>query len=340
MSPLLPTTLVGSYPQPDWLIDKDMLTGKPPPRVGMSEVWKVAPAHLLEAQDDAVRVTAADLERAGLDILTDGEVRRESYFNQFANALAGIDTDNPGEALSRAGRPTKVPRVTGPIARAEPVLVRDVEFLRTLTDKPIKVTVPGAFTMTRLVQDDYYHDEEAMIAAYAKAVNEELKDLKKAGADIVQLDEPYLQSNADEARINGLKAIDMALDGIEGETAVHLCFGYAYVVSDKPNGYAFLAELDASSVRQISVEAAEPGLDPAILQQLPSKTIIYGVLDLNAAPETPEMVAQRIRAALEYVPAERLVVAPDCGMKYLPRDVAFAKLKAMTEGAEIVRAEI
>jgi len=340
LSQLLPTTLVGSYPQPDWLIDKEMLCAKPPPRVAMSDVWKVAPEQLLEAQDDAVRLTAHLLERAGIDILTDGEVRRESYFNQFANALAGIDTDNPGEALPRAGRPTKVPRVTGPIARAGAVLVRDVEFLRKLTDKPIKVTVPGAFTMTRLVQDDYYHDEEALIAAYAKAVNAELKDLKKAGADIVQLDEPYLQSNADEARLNGLKAIDMALDGIEGETAVHLCFGYAHVVSGKPSGYAFLEELDACSVRQISVEAAEPGLDPAILEKLPSKTIIYGVLDLNGLAETPEMVAGRIRAALEYVPADRLVVAPDCGMKYLPRDVAFAKLKAMTEGAEMVRAEI
>jgi len=340
LSPLLPTTLVGSYPQPDWLIDKEMLTGRPPLRVAMGDVWKVAPEHLLEAQDDAVRVTTSELERAGLDILTDGEVRRESYFNQFANALSGIDTDNPGAALSRAGRPTKVPRVTGPIERTDPVLVRDVEFLRSLTQEPIKVTVPGAFTMTRLVQDDYYHDEEAMIAAYAKAVNAEFKDLKRAGADIVQLGEPYLQSNADQARVHGLKAIDMALGGIEGETAVHLCFGYAYVVSDKPSGYSFLAELDACAARQISVEAAQPGLDPTILGRLPSKTIIYGVLDLKAAPEAPERVADRIRAALHHVPAERLVVAPDCGMKYLPRDIAFAKLKAMAEDAALVRAEI
>jgi 5-methyltetrahydropteroyltriglutamate--homocysteine methyltransferase len=337
---LLPTTLVGSYPQPDWLIDKDMLTCKPPPRVPMTDVWKVASEHRLEAQDDAVRITAFELERAGLDILTDGEVRRESYFNRFANALSGIDPDNPGEALSRAGRPTRVPRVTGPIERTAPVLVRDVEFLRGVTDKPIKVTVPGAFTMTRLVQDDYYLDEDALIAAYANAVNSELKDLKRAGADIVQLDEPYLQSNAEEARARGLNAIDMALDGIEGETAVHLCFGYAYVVSEKPSGYAFLAELDACAASQISVEAAQPGLDPTILGQLPSKTIIYGVLDLNAAPETPETVASRIRAALNHVPADRLVVAPDCGMKYLGRDIAFAKLQAMTEGANLVRAEI
>ncbi|MCZ6765265.1 MAG: 5-methyltetrahydropteroyltriglutamate--homocysteine methyltransferase, partial [Alphaproteobacteria bacterium] len=260
-----------------------------PPRVRMEEVWRQSGPELQQTQDDAVAAAVEDMEAAGLDIVTDGEIRRESYFNQFANALDGIDLDNPGEVLSRLGRPTLVPRIVGPIKRTEPVFKRDVEFLRSRTEKLIKVTVPGPFTMTRLVLDDYYHDEDEMIAAYADAVNEELRDLKEAGADIVQLDEPYLQSNAEEAGRNGVAAINRALDGIEGPTALHLCFGYAYVVKDKPTAYSFLPELEACIVDQVSVEAAQPGLDPAILKKLPGKTVIYGVLNMDEAEiETPE----------------------------------------------------
>ncbi len=338
---LIPTTLVGSYPQPAWLVDKEKLMAAGPPRVRMRDVWRIDEDHLQAAQDDGVRLAVFDMERAGVDILTDGEVRRESYFNQFANALDGIDLDNPGEVLSRLGRPTLVPRVVGPVRRLAPVFVRDVEFLRAQTTRPIKVTVPGPFTMTRLVLDEYYHDEEALIGAYADAVNEELRDLKVAGADIVQLDEPYLQSNAAEAAQNGIAAINRALDGIAGPTALHLCFGYAYVVKEKPSGYSFLAELEGSTADQISIEAAQPGLDPATLAALPGKTVIFGVLDLDSHEvETAEIVAARLRGALEHIAPERLIAAPDCGMKYLPRDVAFAKLKAMAAGAEIVRREI
>jgi 5-methyltetrahydropteroyltriglutamate--homocysteine methyltransferase len=273
--------------------------------------------------------------------LTDGEVRRESYFNAFANALGGLDLDNPGEVLSRLGNKTLVPRVVGPIERPDPVFVRDVAYLRSQTDRQIKVTVPGPFTMTRLVLDDYYHDEEALIGAYADAVNAELKDLKAAGADVVQLDEPYLQSNAEEAKVNGVAAINRALEGVEGTKAIHLCFGYAYVVKEKPSGYSFLAELESSAADQISVEAAEPGLDPGIFESLPSKTIILGALDMaDQTSETAEVVAGRIRAALDHVSPDRLVIAPDCGMKYLPHDVAFGKVKSLVEGTDIVRREI
>jgi 5-methyltetrahydropteroyltriglutamate--homocysteine methyltransferase len=341
MNTILPTTLVGSYPQPDWLIDKEKLITTSPPRVRMKEVWRHRGDELVSAQDDAVQLTVRDLERAGIDILTDGEVRRESYFNEFANALGGLDLDNPGEVLSRLGNKTLVPRVVGPITRSESVFVRDVAYLRSQTDRQIKVTVPGPFTMTRLVMDDYYHDEEALIGAYAEAVNGELKDLKAAGADVVQLDEPYLQSNAEEAKVNGVSAINRALDGIEGTKAIHLCFGYAYVVKEKPSGYSFLAELEDSAADQISIEAAEPGLDPNIFESLPSKMIILGALDLaDHAIETPEIVAARIRAALEHVGPDRLIVAPDCGMKYLPRDVAFGKIKSLADGAAIVRREV
>jgi 5-methyltetrahydropteroyltriglutamate--homocysteine methyltransferase len=339
--PLLPTTLVGSYPQPDWLVDRQKLTTKAPPRVRMKDVWRVPEAELENAQDDAVRLVLRDMERAGVDIVTDGEVRRESYFNQFANALGGLDIDRPGEVLSRLGRPTLVPRVAGPIRRTEPVFARDVAFLRAETDRQIKVTVPGPFTMTRLALDDYYHDEAALIADYADAVNAEIRDLKKAGADIIQLDEPYLQSNAEEAQVHGIAAINRALEGIDGETAIHLCFGYAYVVKNKPSGYSFLKELEASSARQISIETAEPKLDLAVLRDLPTKTVILGVIDLATEEvETAETVAARIRPALEYIEAERLVIAPDCGMKYLPRDSAFGKICAMVEGTRIVRREI
>ena len=312
-----------------------------PPRVRMKDVWRIPNESLEAAQDDAIRVAVAEMERAGLDVLTDGEIRRESYFNQFANALDGIDLNSPGEAISRAGRPTPVPRVVGPVRRNRPVLVRDVAYLRAITDRQIKVTVPGPFTMTRLVQDEYYNDPDALVAAYADVVNDELKDLKLAGADIVQLDEPYLQSHAEEAGDRGIEAINRALDGIEGPTAVHLCFGYAYVVKDKPSGYDFLPELETCVVDQISIEAAEPHLDPSILGSLTSKKVIYGVLDLNDhRVETPEEVAGRIRGALDYINPERPIVAPDCGMKYLPRDVAFAKLKSMVDGRDMVLAGI
>lgn len=338
---LLPTTLVGSYPQPDWLIDKSKLMAAGPPRVRMQEVWRVPGDELESAQDDAVELTVRDLERAGLDILTDGEVRRESYFNQFANALSGIDLEHPGEVLSRLGRPTLVPRVVEPIQRPNPVFVRDVGFLRTQTDRPIKVTIPGPFTMTRLVKDDYYNDEDELITAYADVVNAELHDLKAAGADIVQLDEPYLQSNAEEAAINGIAAINRALRGIEGIKALHLCFGYAYVVKDKPSGYSFLSELEDSVVDQISIEAAEPDLDLSVLKDLPSKSIILGVLNLaDQTVEQPEEIASQIRAALEHIAPDRLTIAPDCGMKYLPRNVAFQKVRSMVEGTAQVRREI
>jgi len=341
MADLLSTTLVGSYPQPNWLVDKEKLLGKGPPRVRMRDVWKLEGEQLQQAQDDAVRLAVWDMEQAGIDIVTDGEVRRESYFNQFANALEGLDLDNPGTVLSRLGNPTLVPRVVGPIKRSAPVFRRDVEFLRSITDKKIKVTVPGPFTMTRLVMDDHYGDEKKLIEAYAIAVNEELKDLKEAGADVIQLDEPYLQSNAEEARETGVWAINTALDGIPSPTAVHLCFGYAYVVKDKPSGYSYLEELNDCVVDQVSIEAAEPGLDPAVLSALPSKTIIFGALNMGRDEvEMPEDIAAQVTVALDHVSADRLILAPDCGMKYLPRDVAFGKLEALARGAELVRAAI
>ncbi len=339
--PLIPTTLVGSYPQPGWLIDKEKLMAAGPPRVRMKDVWRFSGDRLVEAQDDAVRLAVQDMERAGVDILTDGEVRRESYFNQFANALDGIDLDNPAEVKSRIGRPTLVPRVAGPIGRRESVFKRDVAFLRAQTDRAIKVTVPGPFTMTRLAVDEHYNDEKALIDAYADAVNAELRELKAAGADVVQLDEPYLQSNAEEAAVHGIAAINRAFEGIDGPKAVHLCFGYAYVVKNKPSGYSFLPELEDSAATQISIEAAEPGLDPTILENLPTKSVIFGVLNLaTETVERPDDIAGQIREALEHIPPERLIIAPDCGMKYLPRDIAFAKLKAMADGTRIVREEL
>ena len=338
---LLPTTLVGSYPQPDWLVDKKVLLGSGPPRVRMREVWRVSEEHLEEAQDDATLAALHDQERAGIDIVTDGEVRRESYFNRFANALDGIDLDDPGTVPGRTGLPTLVPRVTGPIRRARPVQVRDVAFLRTHTDKPIKITIPGGFTMAKLALDEHYGDFEALVMAYAAAVNEEIHDLKAAGADVIQIDEPYMQANPSEAEQVGNAAIDRALDGIAGPTIVHLCFGYAYVVSDKPEGYSYLPQLEQCCAGAVSIEAAQPRLDPAVLASLPGKQVLYGVLDLgDQMVETPDIVADRLRAALRHIAPERLVVAPDCGMKYLPRDVAFGKLQAMVAGAAIVRAEL
>lgn len=337
---LIPTALVGSYPQPDWLVDKARLTASGPPRVRMREVWKVAPNDLEEAQDDATLTAIHDQERAGLDIISDGEVRRESYFNRFATALGGIDLDNPATVPSRTGKPTLVPRVVGEIHRTRPVQVRDVEFLRAHTEHPIKITIPGAFTMAKLARDEHYGNLEKLIAAYAQALNAELRDLKNAGADIVQIDEPYLQANPDDANRHGVDAIDQVLEGIEGPTVVHLCFGYAYAVKDKPPGYSFLPALDRCTADAISIEAAQPKIDPSILEQLASKTIYYGVIDLGTHDiETPEIVAARLRDALAYIPAERLVAAPDCGMKYLPRMIAFGKLDALVKGAAIVRSE-
>ena len=335
---LLPTTLVGSYPQPGWLVDKEVLLSNAPPRVRMAQVWRVPGPLLEEAQDDATRLVIRDLERAGVDILTDGEVRRESYFNRFATGIEGIDLDRPGVVRNRRGLDVHVPRVVGPIRRSRGVQVRDVEFLRANTDRPIKITIPGPFTLTQLAQDDYYHDLRALALAYADVVNEELRELKAAGADVVQLDEPYLQAQPERARELGVEAIDRALEGVPGATAVHLCFGYAYVVKEKPAGYSYLHELADCKAEQISIEAAQPALDLSILEKLPGKTIILGVLNLGTETiETPDAVAARIREALERVPPERLVIAPDCGMKYLPRRVAFAKLQSMVAGARAVR---
>src|SRR5580704_3116033 len=336
---LLPTSLVGSYPQPDWLIDRARLS-KQVPRV-RADLWLVPPEKLEAAQDDATLLAIRDQERAGLDIITDGEQRRESYSNRFATALDGIDIKNPGTTINRSGKPIAVPRVVGPIRRTRPVELRDLKVLRANTGRPIKATVPGPFTMGKQAQDDYYKDEEAVALAYADAVNGEIKDLFAAGADVVQIDEPWMQQHPEKARQYGLKALNRALDGVGGTIAVHLCFGYAAVVHDKPTGYSFLSELENSKAQQISIEAAQPKLDLAVLQRLPTKTIILGVIDLSDMNvETPQVVAERIRRALAHVPAERVVVAPDCGMKYLPRPIAFGKMKAMAEGAAIVRYEI
>jgi 5-methyltetrahydropteroyltriglutamate--homocysteine methyltransferase len=337
---ILETTVVGSYPQPNWLIDRAKL-GSKVPRVRAPEIWRIEEKYLEEAQDDATLVAIRDMERAGIDIITDGEMRRESYSNRFATALDGVDIVNPGTTINRTGARSVVPRIAGPIRRLRPVEVRDVEFLRKNTSKRIKITLPGPFTMTQQAQDDHYKDEEALAMAFAAAVNEEVKDLKAAGADVIQLDEPWLQARADRAARYGVKAINRALQGIEGTTVVHLCFGYAAAVKDKPSGYSFLPQLVDSAASQISIEAAQPKLDLAVLKDLGRKSVMVGVIDLGtSAVETPEEVARRIRAALKHVPADRLVLAPDCGMKYLARDVAFAKLKSLTEGAALVRREL
>jgi 5-methyltetrahydropteroyltriglutamate--homocysteine methyltransferase len=338
---LLPTSLVGSYPQPDWLIDRASLGKQMPPRVRARELWRVAPEFLEAAQDDATLLAIRDQERAGIDIVTDGEQRRESYSNRFATALAGIDLDNPGKTPNRTGGFTVVPRVVGKIRRKHPVEVRDVRFLRANTDRMIKMTVPGPFTLAQQCEDNHYGDEEALALDYAAAVNAEVKDLFAAGADVVQLDEPWMQARPERARQYGLSALARALDGVTGATAVHLCFGYAQMVKQKPSGYSFLPELEKSGAMQISIEAAQPKLDLAVLTSLSSKTIILGVLDLgDETVETAEIVAARIRCALAHVPAERIIVAPDCGMKYLPRAVAFGKMQAMVDGTRIVRREL
>ena len=338
---LLPTTVVGSYPQPEWLIDRDKLTHLPPVRIRAQELWRVPELWLEGAQDDATRLAIRDMERAGIDIISDGEIRRESYSNRFATALSGVDLDNPATVQGRSSGTVVVPRIVGPIRRLRAVEVRDVEFLRANTERTIKITLPGPFTMSRQAKNEYYKDEEELVMDYAAAVNEEVRDLKAAGADVIQLDEPWLQARAEEARRLALPAIDRALEGISGPTALHLCFGYAYVAGDKPNGYAFLSELTAARVGQISIEAAQPNLDLATLDGLGDKTVIFGVISMgDPEPETPDTVAVRIRAALAHLPPERLIPAPDCGMKYIPRETAFAKLKALAEGAAIVRREL
>ena len=332
------TTVVGSYPQPEWLIDRQALATASVPRIRASGLWRIAPEHLEEAQDDATLLAIREMERAGVDLISDGEIRRESYSNRFATALEGIDIDRPGQIIGGSGRATPVPRVVGPIRRVRPVQVRDVQFLRAYTERHIKATVPGPFTMAQQAQNEYYPNRERLAMDYAACVNEEIKALFAAGADVVQLDEPWLRTNPDEARAYAVSAIDKALEGIEGTTAVHLCFGYAAMVQGKPSRYAFLTELERSAVQQISLEAAQPRLDLAVLQELSTKTIVLGVLDLNDMQiETPESIAAKIRDALRHIPAARLMVAPDCGMKYLPRAVAYQKLRAMTLGAAIVR---
>ena len=341
MNRLLPTTLVGSYAQPDWLIDRKKLASRLPPRVRARELWRIAPEFLEQAQDDATVLAIRDQERAGLDIITDGEMRRESYSNRFATALEGVDIDNPGTAIDRSGHPNPVPRVVGKVRRKNPVELRDVQFLRARTDRKIKMTVPGPFTMSQQAQNDFYTHEEEMALDYAAAVNAEIKDLFAAGADIVQIDEPYMQARPQKARQYGLQALNATLDGVSGTTAVHICFGYAAIIHVRPEGYSFLPELAGSPVQQVSIETAQSNLDCSVLEKLSGKTIILGTLDLSdMTVETPETVAARIRRALPHAPAERIVVAPDCGLKYLPRDVAFGKMCAMVEGAKIVRREL
>jgi len=334
---LLPTTVVGSYPQPGWLIDRDKLGGKVP-RVRQPEIWRVEESFLEQAQDDATLLAIRDMERAGIDIITDGEMRRESYSNRFATALEGVDIENPGTTINRNGKPSPVPRITSPLKRKFPVEVRDVEFLRRNTTREIKITLPGPFTMAQQAQDDYYKDEEALAMAFAAAVNEELRDLKAAGADVVQIDEPWLQARPERALRYGVKAINRALQGIPGTTIVHLCFGYAAAVKDKPSGYSFLPQLAATTATQISIEAAQPRLDLGVLQEFSHKQVLLGVIDLGTPKvESAEEVAARLRSAFRFLPPERLVAAPDCGMKYLTRESAFGKLKALVDGAALVR---
>jgi 5-methyltetrahydropteroyltriglutamate--homocysteine methyltransferase len=341
--PLLPTTLVGSYPQPEWLLDRQALLSRLPPRVRARDIWRIAEPWLEQAQDDATIVAVHELERAGgsgIDILTDGEIRRESYSNHFATALDGIDLDHPGQTLSRSGKLDTVPRIVAPIRRRHPVEVRDVEFLRAQTHRPIKITVPGPFTMTQQAQDDYYGDPARLAMDFATAVNEELHDLVAAGADVVQIDEPYLQARAEAARQYALEAINRALAGVTATTVLHTCFGYGLVVKNKQPGagYPFLEELRDANVQQISIEAAQPQLDLSVLERLGEKTIMLGVLDLGTTEvETTEVVADRIRAALRHLPPQRLVIAPDCGMKYLPRAAAYGKVRAMVQAAHAVR---
>jgi 5-methyltetrahydropteroyltriglutamate--homocysteine methyltransferase len=337
---LFPTTLVGSYPQPEWLIDRKKLAARFPPRVRARELWRVEEKFLKEAQDDATVLAIQAQEAAGLDIITDGETRRESYSNRFATALEGVDLDNPGSALDRSGHPNPVPRIVGKLRRRHPVEVEDLLFLKRHTSKPVKMTLPGPFTMSQQAQNDYYASEEEAAMDYAVAVNQEIEDLFAAGADVVQIDEPYMQARPDKARQYGLKALNRALEGVSGVSAVHICFGYAAIIHARPSGYSFLPELSGCSCQQVSIETAQSGLDCSVLEKLRGKKVMVGVLDLNdLTVETPQQVLARVKRALAYVPKESILLAPDCGMKYLPREVAFGKMKAMVEAAKLLRAE-
>jgi 5-methyltetrahydropteroyltriglutamate--homocysteine methyltransferase len=338
---VLPTSLVGSYAQPDWLIDREKLAGRFPPRVRARELWRVDPSYLEQAQDDATLLAIRAQEEAGLDILTDGEMRRESYSNHFATALEGVDIDNPGTALDRSGHPNPVPRIVGPIERPRPVEVGDLTFLRAHTDHTVKMTVPGPFTMSQQAQNDFYPDAEAAAMAYAAAVNAEIKDLHAAGADIVQIDEPYMQARPEPARAYGLAALNRALDGVTGTTAVHICFGYAAIIHDRPEGYSFLPELAGCPADQISIETAQSKLDLGVLSDLSEKTIILGVIDLSDHDvESAELVADRVRRAFAHTTPDKITIATDCGMKYLPRASAEGKMRAMAAAARILRDEL
>lgn len=338
--PLL-TTVVGSYPQPDWLIDRENLKGRPPPRVRAREIWRVEQKFLEQAQDDATLLAIREMESADIDIVSDGEIRRESYSNRFATALDGIDIENPGVAIGRTGRPSPVPRVVGPVRWKGPILLHDAKFLRQNTNRRTKITLPGPFTVTQQAQNDFYLDDASLAKDIAMAVNQEAKALKSTGADVIQIDEPYLQAMPEKAKEYAVEVINRALEGVEGPTALHSCFGYAHMVKNKPNGYSFLTELDECTMEQLSIEAAQPNLDLSVLESIHDKTIILGVINLeDNRVETPEMVGTRIRKALKFIAPERLIVAPDCGMKYLDRNVAFGKLKSLAEGARIIRAEL
>lgn len=338
---LFPCTLVGSYAQPDWLIDKQKLGGRFPPRVRAKELWRIDDEFLFEAQNDATRLAILDQERAGLDIVTDGEIRRESYSNHFATALDGIDLENHGIALDRSGEPNPVPRVVGPIQRRNPVGVMDVKFLKAHTQRQVKITVPGPFTMSQQAQNDFYATPRECALAYAEAVNGEIKDLFAAGADVVQIDEPYMQARPEAAREYGIEVLNRALEGVDGRTCVHICFGYAAIIHDRPEGYSFLPELAGAACDQISIETAQSNLDCSILTQLPGKDIMLGVIDLSDNNiETPETICHRAERALKYIEAERITLATDCGMKYLSREAAFGKLKSMCEAAEMLRLKL
>ena len=337
---LFPTTLVGSYPQPDWLIDREKLAGRFPPRVRARELWRVPAPWLEEAMNDATLVAIRAQEEAGIDIVTDGEIRRESYSNRFATALDGVDLDHPGSALDRSGHPNPVPRIVGPIRRRHAVEVDDLRFLRSHTRRQVKITVPGPFTMTQQAQNDFYATDEEAALDYAAALNQEIRDLFAAGADVVQIDEPYMQARPEKARQYGLKALNRALEGITSNTAVHICFGYAAIIHERPSGYSFLSELGGCSCRQVSIETAQSGLDCAVLKSLPGKQIMVGCINLaDMNVETPQEVAARVRRALQFIRPEDVILAPDCGMKYLPRTVADAKLRAMVAAAELLRRE-
>ncbi|MGH8219520.1 MAG: uroporphyrinogen decarboxylase family protein [Steroidobacteraceae bacterium] len=337
---LFPTTLVGSYPQPDWLIDRPKLSGRFPPRVRVRDLWRIPEPFLAEAQNDATLLAIGAQEEAGIDIVTDGECRRESYSNHFATALEGIDIDNPGTALDRSGHPNPVPRIVGRIRRTRPVQVEDLKFLKRHTSRPVKMTVPGPFTMTQQAQNDFYPSEAEAAMDYAAAVNAEIRDLFAAGADVVQIDEPYMQARPQKAREFGLAAVNRALEGVTGTTAVHICFGYAAIIHERPTGYSFLPELAGCSCRQISIETAQSNLDCSVLEGLAGKQIMVGALDLSdPRVETPETVAERVRRALRYLAPEHVILAPDCGMKYLPREVAFGKLRSLASAARQLRQE-